>query len=135
MNITGYSTENQEEKLADLGSFTRWREHLERVVCDYNKEGIKNLLLVSYLDCPVEQTVQTREKYFERLKSHMIPGFGSPEYCEPIVVDEFTDGIHVVRADYSGGAGSVTVYHFLVRIEQYGRKLAEKESAEKVNKR
>lgn len=125
LNITGYSTETQEEKLADLDSFTRWREHLERVVCDYNKEGIKNLLLVSYLDCPVEQTVQTREKYFERLKNHMIPNFGSPEYCEPIVVDEFTDGIHVVRADYSSGAGSVTVYHFLVRIEQYGRKALE----------
>ena len=125
LNITGYSTATQEEKLADLGSFTRWREHLERVVGDYNKEGIKNLLLVSYLDCPVEQTVQTREKYFERLKNHMIPNFGSPEYCEPSVVDEFTDGIHVVRADYSSGSGSVTVYHFLVRIEQYGRKALE----------
>lgn len=126
LNITGYSTETQEEKLADLGSFTRWREHLERVVLDYNKEGIKNLLLVSYLDCPAEQTVQTREKYFDRLKNHMIPGFGSPEYCEPIVVDEFSDGIQVVRADYSGGAGSVTVYHFLVRIERYGRKTLQK---------
>lgn len=122
LNITGYSTETQEDRLADLGSFTRWREHLERVVRDYNKEGIKNLLLVSYLDCPVEQTVQTREKYFERLKNHMISNFGSPKYCEPIVVDEFTDGIHVVRADYTSGAGSVTVYHFLVRIEQYDRK-------------
>ena len=132
LNITGYSTETQEEKLADLGSFTRWREHLERVVRDYNKEGIKNLLLVSYLDCPAEQTVQTREKYYERLKNHMISGFGSPEYCEPIVVDEFSDGIQVVRADYSGGAGSVTVYHFLVRIEQYGRKTLEKAAKEAV---
>ena len=132
LNITGYSTATQEEKLADLGSFTRWREHLERVVRDYNKEGIKNLLLVSYLDCPAEQTVQTREKYYERLKNHMISGFGSPEYCEPIVVDEFSDGIQVVRADYSGGAGSVTVYHFLVRIEQYGRKTLEKAAKEAV---
>lgn len=125
LNIA-YNEEDANKRFVDMTSGRNWDEHLDRVVRDYNKEGIRNLLLVSYLDCPAEQTVQAREKYFDRLNNHVIPGFGSPEYCEPIPVDEFSDGIQVVRADYSGGAGSVTVYHFLVRIEQYGRKSLEK---------
>jgi orotate phosphoribosyltransferase-like protein len=35
------SVVREEDKLADLDSSNRWREHLERVVHDYNKEGIK----------------------------------------------------------------------------------------------
>ena len=109
-------------------SVASWKEHLERMMCNYNKNGFKNLLLVSYLDCPLEDLVQTRREYFNRMRDYHVPCYGAPKYCEPIVVDEFSDGIHVVRADYSSGAGDVTVYHFLVRIEQYGRKKAEKEA-------
>ena len=110
-------------------SVASWKEHLTRMMCDYNKNGINNLLLVSYLNCPLEELVQTRRAYFERMRDYEVPSYGAPKYCEPIVVDEFSDGIQVVRADYSSGAGDVTVYHFLVRIEQYGRKALEKAQA------
>jgi hypothetical protein len=110
-------------------SVDSWTEHLTRMMCDYNKNGINNLLLVSYLDCPLENLVNTRKDFFELLRDYDVPRYGTPKYCEPIVVDEFSDGIQVVRADYSSGAGDVTVYHFLVRIEQYGRKALEKAQA------
>jgi hypothetical protein len=44
--------------------------------------------------------------------------------------------IQVVHAAYSSGACDVTVFHFLVRIEQYGRKAMEKaeKEAQKSNK-
>ena len=112
-------------------SVASWKEHLTRMMCDYNKNGINNLLLVSYLDCPLEKLVQTRKDYFDMLHEYDVPRYGAPKYCEPIVVDEFSDGIQVVRADYSSGAGDVTVYHFLVRIEQYGRKSLEKAEKKK----
>lgn len=112
-------------------SVASWKEHLTRMMCDYNKNGFNNLLLVSYLDCPLEKIVQTRKDYFEIMRDYEMPSYGTPKYCEPIVVDEFSDGIQVVRADYSSGAGDVTVYHFLVRIEQYGKKAIKK--AEKKN--
>lgn len=107
-------------------SVASWEEHLTRMMCDYNKNGFHNLLLVSYLNCPPEALVKTRKEYFDRMRDYDVPHYGTPKYCEPIVVDEFSDGIQVVRADYSSGAGDVTVYHFLVRIEQYGRKALEK---------
>lgn len=112
-------------------SVASWKEHLTRMMCDYNKNGFNNLLLVSYLDCPLENLVKTRKEYFERMRDYDVPRYGAPKYCEPIVVDEFSDGIQVVRADYSSGAGDVTVYHFLVRIEQYGRKALEKAEKKK----
>ena len=113
-------------------SVASWKEHLTRMMCDYNKNGFNNLLLVSYLDCPLEKLVQTRKDYFDILRDYDVSRYGAPKYCEPIVVDEFSDGIQVVRADYSSGAGDVTVYHFLVRIEQYGRKALEKAERKKV---
>lgn len=129
LNITSYGKETPNAVRDNYFSVVRWNEHLSRVMGDYNKNGFKNILLVSYLDCPAERLKITREEYFNRLKNFDVPRYGAPKYCEPVVVDEFVDGIHVVRADYSSGAGDVTVYHFLVRIEQYGRKALEKAQA------
>ena len=129
LNITSYGKETPNAVRDNYFSVVRWNEHLSRVMGDYNKNGFKNILLVSYLDCPAERLKITREEYFNRLKNFDVPRYGAPKYCEPVVVDEFIDGIHVVRADYSSSAGDVTVYHFLVRIEQYGRKALEKAQA------
>ena len=136
LNITSFGDEHPNASLYNSSSVARWREHLERVMGDYNKNGFKNILLVSYLDCPAERMATTREEYFNRLKNFEVPRYGAPKYCESVVVDEFADGIQVVRADYSSGAGDVTVFHFLVRIEQYGRKAMEKaeKEAQKSNK-
>lgn len=110
LNITG----------DDADSRKRWKEHLHRLVVNYNKPGYRCLVLVSYLNCPEEQMSGVQKVYSGLLKESTFEIYGG---TQPFLDTEFLPNcpnlIHITRADYSGGAGNISVYHFLVHIPRY----------------
>lgn len=110
LNITG----------DDADSRKRWKEHLHRLVVNYNKPGYRCLVLVSYLNCPEEQMSGVQKVYNGLLKESTFEIYGG---TQPFLDTEFLPNcpnlIHITRADYSGGAGNISVYHFLVHIPRY----------------
>ena len=117
LNITGDNADSRK----------RWAEHLLRMMERYNKNGLRNLVLVSYLNCPEKQFEDVAGVYFGLLKqTESEPYNGIPRKCDSVLCSRCPERIQVVRADYAGGAGEVSVYHFLVHIPQYSVKAADK---------
>lgn len=109
LNITGINSDSE----------GRWNEHLHRMMEHYNKSGLRNLLLVSYLNCPEEALGSVHEHYFALLKKFTPEGLGCTQtLCNVHHMTECPDAIRITRADYKGGRGAVSVFHFLVHIPQ-----------------
>lgn len=110
LNITGDNADSRK----------RWKEHLNRMVKNYNKSGQRYLVLVSYLDCPAEQIAHVHRVYSEMLEHARFDIYGgAPADYDHDPMPEHLERMRVTRADYAGGAGKVSVYHVLVHIPRY----------------
>lgn len=109
LNITG--TDSDSEK--------RWNEHLHRMMEHYNKKGLRHLILISYLNCPEDQLNDVDAHYFKQLQGFIPAKLGSTQTrCERVHMDNCPKAIRISRADYTGGRGAVSVFHFLVHIPE-----------------
>lgn len=119
LNITSETDRDDHSK-------TRWLEHLKRLTTDYNQSGFQYVILMSYLLAPVEAFEPIKEAYHMLLRSTELEAYGGrPKECEYEELPECPAHISISRADYSGGAGDVSVFHFLVYIPEYTGKQEE----------
>lgn len=116
-------------------SKSRWLEHLERLTTKYNKSGFRYLILMSYLLSPVEEFNLIKEAYHKLLQETELKVCGGkPESCEYYEeLKNCPERISISRADYSGPAGDVSVFHFLVHIPKYTGK--QEETSDKATKK
>ncbi len=112
----------------DKASKDRWHEHLTRMAQKYNKLGLRYLILVSYLSSPVGQFELMKDTYRELLKHSTLEGYNGIPVCDSEKVENCPEHIDVYRADYSGGAGKMSVFHFLVHIPEYRGNPVDKKS-------
>lgn len=115
-------------------SKTRWLEHLKRLTTDYNQSGFRYLILVSYLLTNKEAFKPVKEEYHRLLRTTELENYGGrPNECEYEHLVSCPECISISRADYSGPAGDVSVFHFLVYIPEYTGK--QEETTEGINKK
>lgn len=109
LNITGDNKTSRDN----------WKEHLSRMMDCYNQNGLRHLLLVSYLDCDKEKVGAVQDAYLELLRTYEVPKYGAPEEIITDVLPNCPNEIQVVQADYYTDTGVVSVYHFLIHISRY----------------
>ena len=113
LNITSETDKDDHSK-------TRWLEHLKRLTTDYNQSGFRYVILMSYLLAPAEEFAPIKEAYHRLLRTTELKIYGgSPKECEYESLVNCPERISISRADYSGPAGDMTVFHFLVYIPEY----------------
>ena len=98
----------------------RWLEHLKRLATKYNKNGFRHLILASYLLASEDHFGRVKDAYMDILSQTELPIFGgAPQICKNYPLDHCPQRVSVSRADYSGDAGDVSIFHFLVHIPEY----------------
>lgn len=95
-----------------------WRNHLDKLMDNYNTSGLRYLILISYVPC---EKAKFKEKFKEtaRYWQEVEPkGFsGCLEGADTVVMEGCPELIFITRADYVRNDFKVSVYHFLVHIE------------------
>ena len=126
LNITGDNKASRES----------WKEHLSRMMNSYNQNGLRHLLLVSYLDCDKKRVGAVQDAYLELLRTYEVPKYGAPEELITDLLPACPNEIQVVQADYYADTGIVSVYHFLIHISRYtGQNETEKKSSGRKKKK
>ena len=94
-----------------------WREHLNKLVDNYNTSGLRYLILTSYVQCPKEKFKTKFGETAEHWKNAKPKGY--EKYLDGVdtyVMDECPELIRITRADYVRNDFKVSLYHFLVHI-------------------
>lgn len=96
---------------------TTWREHLDKLMDNYNTSGLRYLILTTYLECPKEKFEEKFGDTVSHWKGIEPKGFeGRLLEVSKIMEDECPELIHVTRAVYERNNFKVSLYHFVVHI-------------------
>ena len=94
-----------------------WRDHLNKLVDNYNTSGLRYLVLTSYVPCKKSKFIDKFKETSEHWKKVEPKGLeGCLESVDTLVMDECPELIRITRADYVRNNFKVSVYHFLVHI-------------------
>lgn len=94
-----------------------WRDHLNKLVDNYNTSGLRYLVLTSYVPCKKSKFIEKFKETSEHWKKVEPKGLeGCLESVDTLVMDECPELIRITRADYVRNNFKVSVYHFLVHI-------------------
>ena len=94
-----------------------WDMHLQKIMVNYNPNGLPFLFLLAYVNCPVEKFQQLVHAYSEHMKQ------SSPERYSVLSADQMTlatgdygenQYIRMYQAVYDCGGIPTTVYHVFV---------------------
>lgn len=104
LNTTSMNTEN-------------WRKHLNKLMDNYNVNGLRYLFLVSYVKCA---KAKFREKFLEtasQWQSIVPSGYESaPEGISRVTLKDSVELISITRADYLRNGFTASIFHFIVHI-------------------
>ena len=96
-----------------------WREHLNKLMDNYNTSGMRYLILTSYIKCPKLLFCQKCTDSAECWKKMELPGVdGCLMGFDSAMQDECPELIRVTRADYVRNNFKVSLYHFMVHISE-----------------
>ena len=96
-----------------------WNKHLDKLMVNYNRNGLGTLLLVSYLESSQKRFAAISDAYFEHIQNYAPLKFGvKPERCSYLHMDNVPQHLHITQAEYSCGGYRVAVYHYLVLIQK-----------------
>ena len=94
-----------------------WREHLNKLMDNYNTSGLRYLILTSYVQCPKDKFKTKFGETAEHWKNTKPKGY---EKCldgvDTFFMEECPELIRITRADYVRNDFKVSLYHFLVHI-------------------
>ena len=96
---------------------SNWRDHLDKLMDNYNTSGLRYLILTSYVKCPKKNFERKFGETANHWKSIEPRGFeGCLEAVSRIMEDVCPELIRVTRAVYSRNNFKVLLYHFVVHI-------------------
>lgn len=94
-----------------------WREHLNKLVDNYNSSGLRYLILTSYVSGKKSKFLEKFKETAAHWKKVEPKGLeGCLEGVDTLVMDDCPELIRITRADYVRNNFKVSVYHFLVYI-------------------
>lgn len=94
-----------------------WREHLDKLMDNYNTSGLRYLILTTYLECPKEKFEEKFGDTISHWKEIEPKGFeGRLLEVRRIMEDKCPELIRITRAVYERNNFKVSLYHFVVHI-------------------
>ena len=94
-----------------------WRQHLNKLVDDYNTSGLRYLILTSYIQCTKDKFINKFNETTAHWRDTTPRGFDNClESVDTVVLEDCPELIRITRADYIRNNFKVSLYHFLVHI-------------------
>ena len=94
-----------------------WRNHLDKLMGNYNTSGLRYLILTSYVPCPKSKFLDKFKETANHWQKVEPMGFeGCLEGADTVVMEDCPELIRITRADYIRNGFKVSLYHFLVHI-------------------
>ena len=89
-------------------------DHLKRLLVNYNKRGLRSLLLVSYVSWKEERFNELADQYC----SYVFKGISAPfSIVESRLLDNLSDTyMRCLKVGYDCGGTTIFVYHMVVRV-------------------
>lgn len=116
-NIPWTMCETFNLRSASASQMGYWNMHLQKLMVNYNPNGLPFMFLLAYVNCPVEKFQQLVHAYSEHMQQ------SSPEGYSVLSADQMTlatgdygenQYIRMYQAVYDCGGMSTTVYHMFV---------------------
>lgn len=103
------------------GSKTDWNKHLEKLIKNYNTQGLPRLYLLTYVDVSPADFPRIWSGYKSHIQNHNIGSFvyetGS---CVDLTKPDSPHYIQTAKCRYNCGGVPTTVYHIFTRIPLCG---------------
>lgn len=107
-------------KSASASQRTYWEDHLDKLLDNYNENGLPFLLLVSYITCPRDRFLDICNAYVSHMQQPR-PGQYILQNTVPISSTSHHEGNHFLKmfkCTYECGGFLTTVYKLFVRMEE-----------------
>lgn len=96
---------------------SNWREHLNKLMDNYNTSGLRYLILTSYVKCSKSTFKDRFSQTAEHWQNLEVKGFeGCFEGVDTVMMKECPELIRITRADYIRNNFKVSLFHFMVHV-------------------
>jgi hypothetical protein len=108
-------------RIKDGFKTTDWNRHLKKLLDNYNPSGLRQLFLLTYLDCTRDEFPALMEKYAEHVKWYDSDDYQRlPNTFSHLPLRRHGDpaGLEVMRCTYDRSGTPTTVTHIFVRVAE-----------------
>ena len=106
---------------AGESQLTYWDKHLQKLLDNYNENGLPFLVLVSYVTCSKDRFSEMSKIYIEHIRTFCLQKYTFQSMCA-VDLDpdnhEFPHYLQAVKSTYDCGGFQTHVYQLFVRMNQ-----------------
>lgn len=117
-NSRGFSFAILEALITPSINTINWKNHLDKLMENYNPSGLPTLILVSYVtSCPKEKFAEKFGNTLDHWKKLSPTGYdGCFRGVDTFHTEDCPELIHITRAEYVRNQFTTSLYHFMIYI-------------------